>query len=188
MSQDQQQQNITKLSLKLSGVVVAMFVFAIWVMPPMYNLFCEITGLNGKTSGRYETVSAEVDKSRLVTVQFLSTNNAGMPWEFGPQVRSVKVHPGQEVLVNYVAKNTTSEDMVGQAVPSLVPFKAAEYFHKTECFCFNQQPLSAGKDAELPLNFIVDIDIPKNIHTITLSYTLFDVTNKHNQQEVAVLN
>lgn len=155
-----------------------MFVFAVWVMPPLYDVFCDITGLNGKTSGRYQTVSAEVDKSRLVTVQFLATNNAGMPWSFSPQQRSIKVHPGAETLVNYLAKNPTAEDMIAQAVPSLVPFKAAEYFHKTECFCFNNQPLVAGDNAELPLSFIVDIDLPKHINTITLSYTLFDITER----------
>lgn len=111
-------------------------------------------------------------------MQFLATNNASMPWQFSPQQQSIKVHPGEETLVNYLAKNSTSEDMVAQAVPSLVPFKAAEYFHKTECFCFNRQPLAAGKDANLPLSFIVDIDLPKHIHTITLSYTLFDITER----------
>lgn len=176
MTQDLQKKSIAALSVKLSTAVVAMFIFAIWIMPPLYDAFCDITGLNGKTSGRYETVSADVDKSRTITVQFLATNNESMPWEFGPQLRSIKVHPGAETLVNYLAKNNSGRDMVAQAIPSLVPFKAAEYFHKTECFCFNQQPLAAGAAAELPLSFIVDIDIPRQIHTITLSYTLFDIT------------
>lgn len=173
----------TLLGIKLGGVVVGMFAFAVWVMPPLYNLFCEVTGLNGKTAGRYEAVAVAVDTSRTVTVQFLATNNENMPWEFGPEVSSVKVHPGQELSVNYQARNTTGRDMVAQAIPSVVPFKAAEYFHKTECFCFNRQPLAAGKSADLPLRFIVDQDIPKQVHTITLSYTLFDVTESFDSAE-----
>lgn len=173
---------------KLLVTVVAMFVFAIFIMPPMYDLFCDITGLNGKTGGRYETVEAKADMSRTITVQFLSTNNASMPWTFGPKLRSIKVHPGEETIIHYVARNNTSEDMVAQAIPSVVPFRAVEYFHKTECFCFNNQPLAAGEDAELPLSFIVDIDIPKNIETITLSYTLFDVTDRSEKEEMAAVN
>jgi len=170
------QSETTRLSLKLVGVVVGMFVFAIWIMPPLYDAFCDITGLNGKTRGQYQSVSAGVDTSRTVKVQFMATNNETMPWEFRPTMSSIEVHPGEEVEVTFFARNPTNNDMVGQAVPSLVPFKAAEYFHKPECFCFNQQPLQAGASAELPLRFIVDQDVSKQVNTITLSYTLFDIT------------
>lgn len=172
------EQSNRSLTLKLVGVVVAMFIFAVYVMPPLYDLFCEVTGLNGKTGGRYQATESVVDTSRQITVQFLATNNESMPWAFKPQLQSIKVHPGEEVEVRYLATNPTSIPMVAQAVPSLVPFKAAEYFHKTECFCFNQQPLDGGESAELPLRFIVDQDVPKQVHTITLSYTLFDITDK----------
>lgn len=172
------------LCLKLGLLCAGMFVFAIWIMPPLYDVFCEITGLNGKTGGRYEAVSVDVDTSRTITVQFVATNNEGMPWEFGPQVRSVKVHPGEQTRINYLAHNRTANDMIGQAIPSLVPFKAANYFHKTECFCFEQQPLKAGESAELPMYFIVDKDIPEHIQTITLSYTLFDVTERYTKDQV----
>ena len=166
------------ITLKLLSVVVAMFIFAVYVMPPMYDLFCEVTGLNGKTGGRYEAVEVSVDKNRWVNVQFLASNNENMPWAFKPEISSIKVHPGEEIEVKFLAFNPTLQAMVAQAVPSVVPFKAAEYFHKTECFCFNQQHLEAGEKAELPLRFIVDQDVPKQVHTITLSYTLFDVTEK----------
>ena len=171
-------QSNKKTIARLVGVAVVMFGFAIYVMPPLYDLFCEVTGLNGKTGGRYQATVAEVDTSRLITVQFIATNNESMPWSFEPGQSSIKVHPGQETEIVYRAANPTGRAMVGQAIPSVVPFKAAEYFHKTECFCFNQQPLTAGESAELPLRFIVDQDIPKQVHTITLSYTLFDVTDK----------
>jgi cytochrome c oxidase assembly protein subunit 11 len=155
-----------------------MFVFAIWIMPPLYDVFCEVTGLNGKTGSKYEAEVIEVDTSRKIKVQFLATNNESMPWSFAPEVTSMDVHPGQEMEIKYLATNSTQRAMTAQAVPSVVPFKAAEYFHKTECFCFNQQLLQAGESAELPLRFIVDQDIPQQVRTITLSYTLFDITNK----------
>lgn len=167
-----------KLVLKLLSTAVAMFVFAIWVMPPLYDAFCEITGLNGKTGDQYQAVEIKVDTSRIVKVQFVATNNENMPWGFKPKLSQIEVHPGEEVEIRYLANNPTSKAMVAQAIPSVVPFKAAAYFHKTECFCFNQQPLNAGEKAELPLRFIVDQDLPKQVHTITLSYTLFDVTDK----------
>lgn len=165
-------------TLKLLGVVVGMFVFALYIMPPLYTLFCEITGLNGKTGGKYEATEIRVDPSRTITVQFVATNNENMPWTFTPMTYTMKVHPGEEREVRYLAQNPTQHPMVAQAVPSLVPFNAAEYFHKTECFCFNQQALDGGESAELPLRFIVDQDIPDKVKTITLSYTIFDVTER----------
>lgn len=174
------------LTVKLLAVVAGMFVFAVYVMPPLYDLFCEVTGLNGKTGGAYQATEVKVDTSRTVRIQFLATNNENMPWEFEPQLTSVEVHPGQEMEIRYQARNPTSRPMVAQAIPSVVPFKAAEYFHKTECFCFNQQPLEAGESAELPLRFIVDQDLPAQVRTITLSYTLFDIGNRGGKAEVAV--
>ncbi len=170
---------IAALSLKLGAGAVCMFVFAIWVMPPLYDAFCEITGLNGKTGDRYEATDAGIDTSRTIKVQFVATNNEGMPWHFQPGIRSVTVHPGEQKRIDYLARNPTEKAMIGQAIPSLVPFKASGYFHKTECFCFEQQPLDGGEEAELPMYFIVDRDIPKSINTITLSYTLFDVTDRY---------
>lgn len=175
---------IIRSSVMLGLLVCGMFVFAMWVMPPMYDAFCAITGLNGKTGDKYEAVSSTVDTQRVIEVQFIANNNAQMPWKFGPEVQQISVHPGEQTRVNYLAKNPTDLDMVGQAIPSLVPFKAANYFHKTECFCFEQQALLAGAEAILPMIFIVDQDIPKHINTITLSYTLFDVTDRFSQQEL----
>lgn len=157
----------------LAGVV-GMFAFG-FAMVPLYDVFCEITGINGKTAGRYEvTEVAEADQSRTVTVQFLASNGPGMSWTFRPAVRSVEVHPGEPTTVNFYAENPTTEAMVGQAVPSLSPSEGTLYFHKTECFCFNQQPLGAGESTEMPLIFIVDKDLPAHITKLTLSYTLYD--------------
>lgn len=152
----------------------------------MYNLFCEVTGLNGKTGDRYTEPVSAIDENRLVTVQFLAVNNADMSWDFKPTQFQVEVHPGEPTAITYFARNNTGLDMVAQAIPSLAPSNAANYFHKTECFCFNRQPLAAGESAELGLQFIVDRDLPPQVKTITLSYTLFDVTATENTQEPQV--
>jgi cytochrome c oxidase assembly protein subunit 11 len=166
-----------KLLVKLVLAAVAMFAFAIFVMPPLYNLLCEITGIGGKTKGSYEAVDVRVDTSREVVVQFIAANNADMPWDFYPMQTRVTVHPGEPTNVEFFARNKTQSDMVGQAIPGVVPFNAADYFHKTECFCFNSQPLAAGEEAQLALTFIVDPDLPESINSLTLSYTLFDITS-----------
>ena len=169
--------NILKTVGKLSVVVVAMFAFVFVVMVPLYDVLCDALGINGKTSGeRYRVVEAIVDTDREVRVQFVATNNDGMPWEFRPNHSVLKVNPGAVNNTVFFAKNPLDKDMIAQAVPSVSPARAAEYFHKTECFCFNQQPLAGGEQADMVLQFIVDQDLPKDIKTITLSYTIFDVT------------
>ena len=163
---------------KLVAVAVLMFAFVFVVMVPLYNVLCDALGINGKTSSEaYTSVQAGVDESRLVSIQFVATNNEGMPWEFGPTVSVMKVHPGAVNDTLFHARNPLAKDMVAQAIPSVSPARAAEYFHKTECFCFNQQPLAAGAAAEMPLQYIIDRDLPADIKTITLSYTIFDVTD-----------
>ena len=163
---------------KLGAVSVAMFAFVFVVMVPLYNVLCDALGINGKTSPEaYISVSAEVDETRSIKVQFIATNNDGMPWAFSPQVTEMVVHPGAANDTVFFAANPTMNAMVAQAIPSVSPSRAAEYFHKTECFCFEQQPLDGNGEAEMPLQFIVDQDLPADIKTITLSYTLFDVTS-----------
>lgn len=165
--------NVRVIGWCLAGVV-GMFSFG-FALVPLYDVFCDITGINGKTSGRYETTEASVtDMDRTIKIQFLAQNGPGMPWVFRPVNRSVEVHPGEPTTINFYAENPTGRDMVGQAVPSLSPSEGTLYFHKTECFCFNQQPLSAGQDTEMPLVFIVDPDLPDHITKLTLSYTLYD--------------
>lgn len=154
--------------------VAGMFAFG-FALVPLYDVFCEITGINGKTSGRYEpTETAAADMDRTIKVQFLAQNGPDMPWLFRPVDRSVEVHPGEPTTINFYAENPTGRDMVGQAVPSLSPSEGTLYFHKTECFCFNQQPLAAGQNTKMPLVFIVDPDLPDYITKLTLSYTLYD--------------
>ena len=167
--------------IKLVTVSVAMFAFVFVVMVPLYDVLCDALGINGKTSGQaYTAVQAGVDESRTITVQFVATNNEGMPWEFGPSQTAMRVHPGAVNDTVFFARNPLPRAMVAQAIPSVSPARAAEYFHKTECFCFNQQPLGGESAADMPLQFIVDQDLPRDIKTITLSYTIFDVTDMVN--------
>lgn len=167
---------VKKTALRMVLVGIAMFGFAIFVMPPLYDVFCEITGIGGKTAtGPSQQTEVEVDKSRTVKVQFIATNNADMPWEFEPMIHEVKVYPGEKTRIAYYARNTTERDMVAQAVPSVSPGTASQFLNKVECFCFNEQPLKAGEEAEMPLVFYIDPELPRAMHTLTLSYTLFDI-------------
>lgn len=164
------------LVIKLVAAVIGMFAFG-FALVPLYDVFCEVAGINGKTSNEaYQAVEVKVDESRTVTVQFIAQNNDKMSWQFKPNDRVIRVHPGESTHTTFYAKNPTDKTMVAQAIPSVSPGKAAEFFHKTECFCFNQQTLNGGESLDMPLQFIVDQDLPKDIHTITLSYTIFDVT------------
>jgi len=171
--------NPTKILVqKLLVVIVGMFAFG-FALVPLYDVFCQVTGINGKTSKMaYEAVEVKVDTSRTVTVKFVATNNDKMPWEFRPEKTSMKVHPGEIASTTFYAKNPTDKRMVAQAIPSVSPGRAADLFHKTECFCFTQQALQAHEAIDMPLRFIVDQDLPKDIKVITLAYTLFDVTNR----------
>ena len=165
-----------QLVFRLSIVIVGMFGFG-FALVPLYDLFCDVTGLNGKTnSTAYVPATELVDRSREVKVQFIATNNDHMLWEFRPEVFELTVHPGEQVSTTFFARNPSANDMVAQAIPSVSPGRAAAYFHKTECFCFNQQQLAGGEAVDMPLSFIVDRDVPSSVNTITLSYTLFDVT------------
>lgn len=163
-----------KVVKRLGIAAVLMFGFG-FAMVPLYDVFCDITGLNGKT-GRIEledALSQKVDEERLVTVEFLATVHSDLPWEFRPMVRKVKVHPGEVNEVNYYAMNKTDRLIAGQAIPSLAPGLAAKYFNKTECFCFTRQSLGPGEGKEMPLRFVVDPALPEHVRTVSLSYTFY---------------
>ena len=177
----------SRLVAKLALTVVGMFGFG-FALVPLYDVFCEITGLNGKTGGRYEynAESTEVNRARLVTVQFAANNNAGMAWEFRPMVSQVQVHPGELTEVRYYARNPTGKRIIGQAVPSVSPFVAADYLRKTECFCFTQQVLEAGEVIEMPVFFYVDQALPAHVSKLTLTYSLFDVTANFEKADITL--
>jgi len=159
---------------RLTVAVVAMFGFG-FALVPLYDVFCDITGINGKTGRleREQALSQKVDEERLVTVEFLASVNGDLPWDFRPTVRRIKVHPGAVTEVTYTARNRTAESVDGQAVPSVAPGLAAKYFSKTECFCFSRQTLGPEEEKQMPLRFVVDPDLPEEIGTVSLSYTFF---------------
>lgn len=172
--QNQQQGENKKVVKQLLLATVFMFGFG-YALVPLYNVFCDITGLNGRTSDQAAEVKpADIDNDRLVTVEFTGSVNANLPWRFRPAISKMKVHPGEPSRVNFLAKNVSSNSIVGNAVPSVAPGQAAKYFTKTECFCFTQQELKSGEEKEMPVVFIIDKNLPKNINTVTLSYTFFN--------------
>lgn len=174
MSENNCKQANQRVVKRLGIAALLMFGFG-FALVPLYDVFCDITGLNGKT-GRIEleeALSQQVDEDRLVTVEFLATVHSDLPWEFRPMVKRIKVHPGEVTEVNYFAINRTENLVAGQAVPSLAPGLAAKYFNKTECFCFTRQTLGPGESKEMPLRFVVDPQLPENVRTVSLSYTFY---------------
>jgi cytochrome c oxidase assembly protein subunit 11 len=162
--------------LKLTIIPILMFGFG-FALVPLYDVFCDITGLNGKT-GRVEASQIDaslVDRSRTIEVRFLANTNAGLPWSFEPLVKKMEVHPGQVYEATFQVRSSSGEVTLGQAIPSVSPGLAAEYFNKTECFCFSQQELAAYESRDMPLRFIVGSEISDKIEQITLSYTFFSI-------------
>ncbi|RMF16272.1 MAG: cytochrome c oxidase assembly protein [Gammaproteobacteria bacterium] len=172
------QEKNRRFVIRMVIVVAGMFGFA-FALVPLYQVFCVVTGLNGKTDTEayVPPPQAVMDESRIIRVQFVSQNHDGMPWQFAPQVQEVRVHPGQPMQVAFNVSNPTDRPMVAQAVPSVTPSQAAQYFHKIECFCFGRQELAPGQSEAMPLRFVVDVALPEEVRTLTLSYTLYDVTD-----------
>lgn len=177
-----------KLYIILIFVVGGMFGFG-FALIPLYNTFCRVTGLNGKTSGRYivHPEDRKIDYSRSIKVQFTTTVNESMPWNFFPNISSVDVHPGEMKQVSFTVFNQTNSYIIGRAIPSISPGLAARYLHKTECFCFNEQPLAAHETKAMPLVFFLDHNIPQNVKRLTLSYTMFDTKKPPSAMQMAIL-
>ena len=171
------------LVVKLTVVTVAMFGFG-FLLVPLYDALCVVAGLNGKTAEARDAVSVQrlerPDRERWVNVEFVTNTNRYMPWEFTAVERKVRVHPGELIRVDFLVKNPTGRDMIGQAIPSLAPGSAAKYFHKTECFCFTRQLVKAGEQRRMPLHFIISPELPRRVNTVTLSYTFFEIENDRN--------
>ena len=167
---------ITTTRKKLLIVSLGMFGFG-FALVPFYYKICEVTGIN---AGAEQTLvkNTQVDTSRWVTVEFDSNTNEALPWQFKPAQRMLKVHPGQLVQVEYEVINNSDRTIVGQAVPSYGPRRAGEFFKKIECFCFTPQTLAAGESRRMPVLFVLDPAMEKDINTITLSYTFFDIDPK----------
>jgi cytochrome c oxidase assembly protein subunit 11 len=173
-SQRRSRRNVRMLG-KLLVVAVLMFGFG-YSLVPLYKKICEITGIN--VLAVQETVNVrpsntQIDTSRTITVEF-DANTTG-PWRFKPAVSSIQVHPGEMAQVVYEVVNTQGRAMEAQAIPSYAPQEAAAHFKKMECFCFKQQTLAPNEARQMPVSFYIDPALPKNVKTITLSYTFFEV-------------
>ena len=154
-------------------VVVGAFGFG-YALVPLYDVFCEITGFGGRTTVAAVVVEEAPDLSREIRIEFVTTVNSYAPFEFAADADSMTVNPGKMYFATFTAKNLTEKDKVAQAVPSVAPGTAAEHFVKIECFCFDQQTFTANEERAMPLQFIVDPDLPDYVDTITLQYTFFD--------------
>ena len=161
----------------LCFAVIGMFTFS-FALIPLYNVFCEVTGLNGKIELRATNDSnIEIDNGRDISVQFVSHNNEEMPWVFKPSEDIINIKTGKYHTATFYVKNTTNTKMTAQAIPSVAPSNAAPHLKKLECFCFEQQELAPGEEALLPIRLIFDDELPSAIKNVVLSYTIFDVTD-----------
>jgi cytochrome c oxidase assembly protein subunit 11 len=184
-------QNSTMLG-KLAVVVLAMFGFG-YALVPIYNAICQMTGVNILALAELAVpgekpqapANSQIDTSRTITVEF-DANSRG-PWQFKPAQSSLQVHPGEMTTVMYEFQNTQNRRMAAQAIPSYAPQQAAAHFNKLECFCFNQYTLEAGEKKSWPVVFVIDPKLSKDVRTITLSYTFFEVGGKVPPAPVATL-
>jgi cytochrome c oxidase assembly protein subunit 11 len=171
---------------KLAVVALAMFGFG-YALVPMYRTICEALGINvlslneraasgGAAGATARQPNSQVDLTRSITVEF-DANSRG-PWEFKPAQRSLQVHPGEMATVMYEFRNVQDRTMAAQAIPSYAPMQAGAHFNKLECFCFNEYTLKPGERRSWPVVFFVDAKLPRDVTTITLSYTFFEVAGK----------
>lgn len=171
---------------KLTVIAVLMFGFG-YALVPMYRSICEALGINvlslsdqrtatGSWTKGTVAANTQVDLSRTITVEFDA--NARGPWDFKPASRSMQVHPGEVVTVMYEFRNRQNRTMAAQAIPSYAPMVATPHFNKLECFCFKEWSLAAGESKSWPVVFVIDAKLPKDVNTVTLSYTFFEVGGK----------
>lgn len=171
--------NVTKdnrvLLGKLTVIALLMFGFA-YGLVPFYKKICEVTGINNLIKADVVTpANTQVDKTRVVSIEFDANLRGDLPWQFHPGKSRIEVHPGELTQVVYDFENRGSKAIVGQAVPSYAPAVASRYFNKLECFCFRQQTFAPGEKRRMPVIFVIDPALPQSVTTITLSYSFFEV-------------
>jgi cytochrome c oxidase assembly protein subunit 11 len=183
-----QQSEKNRKTLRL-GIIIAILMFGFgFALVPLYNVLCTSIGINGKTRSEASALATanDIDGTRTITVHFVAANNNNLPFVFSPSLNEVSIHPGQNQRLYYLAKNLTQNKMVVQAIPSVSPSEAARYMKKTECFCFTQQQFGPNQTVQMPLLFHIDKGIDPEIHTITLSYTLFDAHQYVNPKNIKI--
>jgi cytochrome c oxidase assembly protein subunit 11 len=163
---------------KLLLIVVAMFGFG-FALVPLYDVFCDITGLNGKVENQASAdIDFEVDERREISLEFVTSVNADTPIGFRAETAKIKINPGKAYTVYFWAENLTDRKLVGQAIPSFAPGLAARFLKKTECFCFSSQSFEAREKKKMPVQFLMDPAIPEEYKDVTLAYTFFNITDK----------
>jgi cytochrome c oxidase assembly protein subunit 11 len=176
LSEAQQKKN-KRLVIILTLGVLFMFGFC-YMLVPLYELVCKKEGINGGSVKSAATASSDmqVDESRTISVDFVTTLNKNLPFKFIPLNKHIKIHPGEKKLVYFYAENQSGHEITVQAVPSITPMDAARFLKKTECFCFTQQFFIKNQRADMPVYFFIDPAISKDIKEVTLAYTLFDAS------------
>jgi cytochrome c oxidase assembly protein subunit 11 len=177
----ERQRAVARTTRRLSLAVLLMFGFG-FALVPLYDVMCEVVGLNGKSANLTGAASAPQEAAgqppavgREVTVEFVANTNADLAWDFQPKVARMKVRVGETAEAVYVARNRAAHEVTGQAIPSVAPGVAARHFHKIECFCFTEQKLAAGEQKDMTVRFRVDPELSGDVRTVTLAYTFFDL-------------
>ncbi len=168
-------QSVTKINVamlkKLLVFTAMMFGFG-YALVPMYEKFCEVTGINNLLQPDVLDKNIRVDMTRTIAIE-LDANVRGIPWKFKPLQTSVKIHPGESIEVMYEIRNDSDQEVSGQAIPSYSPRLLEKYLKKFECFCFAKQVLKPGEVRQMPVKFVIDPQIPVDVNTVTISYTFF---------------
>jgi len=165
-----------RLSRRLAIVALGMFGFG-FALVPFYDQICAALGVNSIVKRSEGPRNTQIDVSRTITIE-LDANAHDLPWRFRPLVNHLTVHPGELATVEYEIVNVRGAPVTGQAVPSYGPQRAGEYFQKLECFCFTQQTLAPGETRRMPVVFVIDPGLPKDVNTIAVSYTFFEVAGR----------
>lgn len=163
-----------------STILLALLMFSLgFLLVPFYDVFCELTGLNGKVKTVAQSEKKfEVDSNRWVTVELVTTVNGAMPLVFRAEKTKIRVHPGEYQRVVFTGTNTSKATVKGRAIPSIAPGWATKFLNKTECFCFSEQTFEPGKMREMPVRFVIDPELPDTVSDLTLSYTFFDISGE----------
>jgi len=178
MSKGSERRSNSKVLWPVALVAIAMFGLG-FALVPLYDVFCELTGLNGKVKTEAQAEAGYVvDQSRWVTVEFVTTVNGGMPLAFRAETTKLKVHPGEYHTVKFFGMNQSEQTLTGRAIPSIAPGWATQFLKKTECFCFSEQVFEPHKEREMPVRFVIDPALPDTVADLTLSYTFFDISEK----------
>lgn len=184
MAESERNKDTRSLVTRLLVMTAAMFGFG-FLLVPLYDAFCEITGFGGRTNDTAAEIEENPDATRSVDVEFVTTVNESAPWTFSVKSDDMTIHPGALYEATFSAKNLTGRGKIAQAVPSVAPPEASKYFRKLDCFCFSRQEFAANEERDLFVRFIVDPELPPYIDTITLSYTMFDAGDAPQKQAAA---